>query len=239
MSDDLVNQLTLNFLISKNQLQKLNKRMKDDTDKTQKSEKTIYEHRIKQIFNDLFINNPPNDLLYDVKNSFDLFIEKTIYYLKAHDKNNILENERKDIIHNDIDFEKEEKNIENGNYREIDNNNDSSNDESNDESNNESNDESNNKSDNESAEPIVPNKKLNNNNKENNYENNIVENVRIKYKKNAFKSTGVQDIQHLPLDWFQSVRQNYKLNKVITRKKDVIIGEAFDSSFRDEKRKYQ
>ena len=64
-------------------------------------------------------------------------------------------------------------------------------------------------------------------------------NVKIKYKKNAFKSTGVQDIQQLPLDWFQSVRQNYKLNKVIPRKKDVIIGEAFDSSFRDEKRKYQ
>ena len=29
MSDDLVNQLTLNFLISKQQLQKLNKKTKD------------------------------------------------------------------------------------------------------------------------------------------------------------------------------------------------------------------
>ena len=51
MSDDLVNQLTLNFLISKNQLQKLNKKLKDTTEIKRKSDKEIYEDRIKKLFN--------------------------------------------------------------------------------------------------------------------------------------------------------------------------------------------
>ena len=36
-------------------------------------------------------------------------------------------------------------------------------------------------------------------------------------------SNGVEDIHKLPLDWFNSTRQNYKINQIIPRKKEIII----------------
>ena len=35
-------------------------------------------------------------------------------------------------------------------------------------------------------------------------------------------SEGVDDIQHLPLDWFTKVRCNYKQNQIIQEKKDIV-----------------
>ena len=113
MSDDLVNQLTLNFLISKHQLQKLNKKVKETSDQIKTRDIKEYNERIKILFDSLLVNNPPDDLLCDVKNSFDTFIDKSIYYFKAHDNTIALENERNnDVIHDDIDYEKEEREIE-------------------------------------------------------------------------------------------------------------------------------
>ena len=124
MSDDFINQLTLNFLISKNQLNKLNKKVKENTETTRKSDKEIYGQRITQLFNDLLVNEPPEILLQEVKTGFDYFIDKSIYYFKALDNNELLEKERADdypsdnIIHDDIDYEKEERLIEKGDYKE-------------------------------------------------------------------------------------------------------------------------
>ena len=60
----------------------------------------------------------------------------------------------------------------------------------------------------------------------------------IKYFKNKYNkktnSVGVDDIQKLPLDWFQNVRENYKKNQIIPRKKDITFGEQ---TFRDPKKK--
>jgi len=110
MSDDLVNQLTLNFLISKNQLQKLNKKVKDNSDQIKVKEIQKYRKRIIALFNNLLDCQPPDDLLFEVKLACDSFIDKSIYYFKAHDNSIQLENERlnEDIIHDDIDFEKED-----------------------------------------------------------------------------------------------------------------------------------
>ena len=36
-------------------------------------------------------------------------------------------------------------------------------------------------------------------------------------------SHGVDDIQKLPLDWFNTTRQNYKINQIIPRKKEIIF----------------
>jgi len=85
MSDDLVNQLTLNFLISKQQLQKLNKKTKETTEQQKIKEIQKYNDRIKLLFTKLLVSKPPDDLLFEVKIAFDTFIEKSIYYLKAHD----------------------------------------------------------------------------------------------------------------------------------------------------------
>ena len=46
--------------------------------------------------------------------------------------------------------------------------------------------------------------------------------METRYKKfTNTKSKGVDDIQHLPLDWFSKVRQTYKQNQIIPRHKDA------------------
>ncbi len=120
MSDELVNQLTLNFLINKSQLQKLNKKSNCQEDKLKEIQ--TYKPRIQKLFDDLLVCNQPDDLLYDVKNSFDTFVNKSIYYFKAHDESIALENERNsEQIHDDIDYYEEERAIERGDYVENDN----------------------------------------------------------------------------------------------------------------------
>ena len=108
-----VNQLTLNFLISKTQLHKLNKLKQKDL----VAEPTYDKDRIYQLFNQLLNNNKPDDLLEDVKVCFDAFVEKSIYYLEIHDKNENIQNERtgqlveKDLdnaIKDDINYEDED-----------------------------------------------------------------------------------------------------------------------------------
>ena len=101
MSEDLVNQITLNFLISKSQLEKLNKKMKHDSDNKKKTNIEVYGSRIKDLFNNLLDNEPPNDLLQEVKTGFEFFLDKCIYYFKLHDDNSNLENDRNATIVNE------------------------------------------------------------------------------------------------------------------------------------------
>jgi hypothetical protein len=216
MSDDLVNQLTLNFLINKQQLQKLNKKTKETTEQQKIKEIQEYKDRIKLLFNDLLVYQPPEDLLFEVKVAFENFIEKSIYYLKAHDNSEALEIERSEEIHDDIDFEKEERDIVNGNYKE----------KSEEEEQEEEEEEEEDEQEEEEEEPEdVP--KTNNPIKH----HPIV--VKSKYTKPT-SSVGVDDIQKLPLDWFQNVRQSYKKNQIIPRKKEPTI---IEPNFRDLKKK--
>ena len=198
MSDDLVNQLTLNFLISKNQLQKLNQKSKELSDQDKIKEKQIYINRIKQLFDDLLVNQPPDDLIFDVKNAFDKFIDRAIYYFKAHDNSNALEFERTTDIYEDIDFEREEKAIENGNYTERSNEDDLGQEE--EDLGQEEDDLGQEEEDLEQEEqhPVI---------------------VTSKYR-TPTHSIGVEDIQKLPVDWFQHVRKKYIKNNIIPRTKN-------------------
>ena len=220
MSDDFVNQLTLNFLISKNQLQKLNKKIRENTDTNRRTDKEVYSERITKLFQDLLVNQQPEDLLEDVKSGFDLFIDKTIYYFKAKDNHELLENERSSEhnydgrdIQDDIDFEKEERAIEKGNYKEevYEYGDDVDEDEDEDEERDLKEDLEENLED----EPR-PWKSYN----ETPY---TPVNVTQKWAKNHnTHSVGVDDIQKLPLDWFQNVKQQNNQNRIIPRRKDDI-----------------
>ena len=53
MSDDLVNQITLNYLISKSQLQKLNNKIKQKEQDAMKTDKEIYKEQINELFTKL------------------------------------------------------------------------------------------------------------------------------------------------------------------------------------------
>jgi len=121
MSNELVDQLTLNLLISKTQLQKLNKKIKETTDNNRKTDKEIYGERIKELFSDLLVDNKPEDLLQDVETGFQFFLDKCIYYFKVRDTNKSLEEDVvenvveevveevvDDSIKDDIDYDKED-----------------------------------------------------------------------------------------------------------------------------------
>ena len=82
MSDDLVNQITLNFLISKQQLQKLNKKIKQKEEDKMKTDMEIYKDKFVELFLKMTNNELPSDLLEDVNHSYNYFVEKAIYYLK-------------------------------------------------------------------------------------------------------------------------------------------------------------
>jgi hypothetical protein len=86
MSEDYVNQLTLNFLISKSQLEKLNKKRNNDKQTGLQIDKTKFKEPVLELFNRLFNDDAPSDLLHDVRDSFDLFITKSIYYLKIREQ---------------------------------------------------------------------------------------------------------------------------------------------------------
>ena len=228
MSDDLVNQLTLNFLISKNQLQKLNKKVKENSDQIKVKEIQKYRKRIIALFNNLLDCQPPDDLLFEVKLACDSFIDKSIYYFKAHDNSIQLENERlnEDIIHDDIDFEKEENDKE-----EDDDEEENDDEEEQDMSNAEETDdiegteEKKGQEEKDHAECIEGTEEEKSIYKH----NNII--VKNKYTN---QSRGVDDIQKLPLNWFQNVRQNYKQNNIMPRRKESTISEE---AFRDVKKK--
>jgi len=250
MSEDFVNQLTLNFLISKHQLQKLNKKVKENADTSRKTNKELYGQRITKLFNDLLVNEPPDTLLQEVQIGFDLFMDKCIYYFKAVDNNDLFEKARTDdypsdnIIHDDIDYEKEGNSIERGNYKEdgseeeseeggvrglgaqtpVKEDGDSEDGDSEDGDSEDGDSEDGDSKELKGGFPV---------------EEELKEDIRglpvVKhklYKKNT--SVGVDDIQKLPLDWFQNVKENYKKNQIIPRKKYITFEEQ---PFRDQKKK--
>jgi hypothetical protein len=144
-------------------------------------------------------NNKPDDLLEDVKVCFDAFIEKSIYYLEIHDKNESIQNERtgevadEDVlakaVEEDINYDKE--------YDDDDEEDDFNDDEDDDAV---------------VAHAVVADA----------VESVIVKKINTKYSKKNI-SNGVDDIHKLPLDWFNTTRQNYKQNQIIPRKKEIII----------------
>ena len=184
--NNYINQLTLNFLISKHQLDKLNKMKQKDCDV-----KPIYDkEKISELFNKLLNNNAPDDLLEDVKTCFDAFIEKSIYYLEIHDKNECIQNERNDLLEEGEDIDDDD---EDDKEEEDDGEDEDEDEEEEDEDVNE-----------EYFVEEVPSAKSF---------------TRVSTKYNL--SNGVEDIHKLPLDWFNTTRQNYKINQIIHRKKEI------------------
>jgi hypothetical protein len=209
MSDDLVNQITLNFLISKQQLQKLNKKIKQKEEDKMKTDMEIYKDQFVDIFFKMINNELPSDLLEDVKHSYTYFVEKSIYYLKMKASNN--DNFEK--------MEEEELSLEEAESSAEEAESSAEEDEEEDEEEDDLEEESSASS---SANEIVAessaSKEISNTNKGPILITQFEPKNETRYKKFAnTKSKGVDDIQHLPLDWFSKVRQTYKQNQIIPR----------------------
>jgi len=206
-NNDYINQLTLNFLISKTQLQKLKKIKEKELDVNANANSKYDKDRITELFNKLLNNKRPDDLLEDVKTCFDAFIEKSIYYLEIHDKNVCIQNERdgSDASNEYVGVETtENQEAYVGDYVGFKYDEDVLEEDISDEDLDEDDLEDDLMED-YFEEPVINvNAKGNQNNKNN-------------------RSKGVDDIHKLPLDWFNTTRQNYKINQILPRKKEIII----------------
>jgi len=228
MSDDLVNQITLNFLISKQQLQKLNKKIKQKEEDKMKTDMEIYKDQVVDLFFKMINDELPDNLLEDVKHSYTYFVEKSIYYLKMKTSNNETlssaneedldeESSANEIVAESSSSETEEEDLEEAESSaneivvEDDENEEDEEDEEDDEEDEEL-----------SANEIVTDQKLSNTNKGPILITQFEPKNETRYKKFAnTKSKGVDDIHHLPLDWFSKVRQTYKQNQIIPRHKEA------------------
>jgi hypothetical protein len=203
MSDDLVNRITLDYLISKQQLQKLNKHIKQKETDTLRTDRQLYNERISELFTKMMKDEMPDNLLQEVKNSFTYFIEKSIYYLKMTDQEHSAEHsEAEEATVASLEEEEEEHSAEHSDEDEED---DDVNLEEDDDVNLEEDDDVNLEEDSsEHSEEDETNRKT--------------QKVFNKKPKQTH-SEGVEEIQHLPLDWFTKVRCNYKQKQIIQRKK--------------------
>lgn len=236
MSENLVNQLTLNYMISKQQLAKLNKKIKEDNDSSRKTDKDIYKERLQSLFNGLLNDDNykgEHNLTEEVKYAFSFFIDKSIYFFKQRDKSEELEKQRKYDNQN-----KDQENIDNYKEDELDLESQDKAEYNSFESNDsietdkdEDGDESTNMSCGSDLEEDIKksDKKIITTNKKFIEELDIqtsldnTENIFKKTVKKKQKSEGVENIDDIQVNWFQTVQQQYKSNKIIPRKKDIII----------------
>ena len=96
MSEDLVNQITLDCLLNK-KMYGCNVRPKK-IKQLNKEERKFYRKRIFNLFKDMITGNIHEDVLPDVKIAYDNFIDSTIQYFKTIDNNDIIQSDYKDEI---------------------------------------------------------------------------------------------------------------------------------------------
>ena len=90
MSDNFINQVTLDCLVNQEQY---NKHVANQCDRTVKrSDKKFYRKRIYNLTKELLLSKeePPN-LFPDVKRAFDHFVNTCVQYFKSIDNNDIIQ----------------------------------------------------------------------------------------------------------------------------------------------------
>jgi len=113
MSQDLINQITLNCLMNKHQYEKyvtskISKSINDD-------DKKIYKKRIIFLTKELLSNSnneeKENTIAPDVKYAFEQYIKSCIQYFKLTDNNDVIQEKYKELDINLVKEEKEEKEL--------------------------------------------------------------------------------------------------------------------------------
>ena len=100
MSEELINQITLNCLMNKQQYEryiasKVSKSVKDE-------DKKFYRKRIYCLTKDLLLKTEePDNLLPYVKYAFDQYVKSCIHYFKVLDSNDIVQEQYKELDDHD------------------------------------------------------------------------------------------------------------------------------------------
>jgi hypothetical protein len=96
MSQAFVDQVTLDCLLNKSLFNNQVKNKKSQS--VNKEDKKFYKKRIYNLFKEMLINKAePEDLLPDVKYTYDNFINASINYFKTIDNNDLLQEEYKTL----------------------------------------------------------------------------------------------------------------------------------------------
>lgn len=112
-SNDFVNQITLNCLISKSQLMKINNtKIKKNINSERNKKIKKYHSQLIKLFENLLNKTEPSNLFDDVKTSYVHFIDKAIIYLENDDeKNDEKNNDEKNDDNTKILISKTEDNL--------------------------------------------------------------------------------------------------------------------------------
>jgi len=94
MSQDLVNQITLDCLLNREMYGSHLRKKK--VKKQNNEERKFYRKRTFNLFKEMITCNVPEDLFPDVKVAYDNFIDSAIHYFKAIDNNDIIQSDYKD-----------------------------------------------------------------------------------------------------------------------------------------------
>jgi hypothetical protein len=86
MNDDIVNQITLKYLLNKDY-----RNCDKETSKLNKKDKKFYRRRVLNLTQELFLNKSPDNLFPDVKNAFDNYINSCVNYFKITDESDIIQ----------------------------------------------------------------------------------------------------------------------------------------------------
>ena len=97
MSEELINQITLDCLINKEVYIKMQKQ--NTTNNASKKDKKFYRKRILNLTRELLLkkHDDYNEINPDIKNSFDYFMKTCIHYFKIIDRNDILQEDFKNF----------------------------------------------------------------------------------------------------------------------------------------------
>uniref|UniRef100_A0A6C0F4F2 Uncharacterized protein n=1 Tax=viral metagenome TaxID=1070528 RepID=A0A6C0F4F2_9ZZZZ len=97
MSANLVNEITLEYLMSKEQHAKFMNKKKEGISSCERKDKKFYRKRILNLSRDLLLNQDPENLLHDVKVSFDNYVKICINYFKILDETDIIQEDYHEI----------------------------------------------------------------------------------------------------------------------------------------------
>jgi len=91
MSANLVNEITLEYLMSKEQHAKFMNKKKEGVSSGERKDKKFYRKRILNLSRELLLNQVPDMMLGDVRVAFDHYVKMCINYFKILDETDIIQ----------------------------------------------------------------------------------------------------------------------------------------------------
>ena len=107
MSDKLISEITLEYLMNKEQYGKYINTNSPNVKESARKDKRFYRKRIYDLTKQLLSDEPQNQMYFDVKFSFEIYIKSCIEYFKGLDKSDTIQEDYVDFANidklNDID----------------------------------------------------------------------------------------------------------------------------------------